>query len=134
MNRESIANRALSAPSDLIRVFPLPPFLCFLPSFTEEKSVVPGIGLGESTFPRESCSDWWLLGFPFAFSFAFVDGSGAGLAAVRGSDFFTAAIACCHTAPIGNLGMRTQATRHFDDTGNLHGVLRTALVDMNRDV
>jgi hypothetical protein len=25
--------------------------------------------------------------------------------------------------------MRTQATRHFECTGNLHGVLRTAFVD-----
>ena len=88
-----------------------------------------GPGLGESTFARESCTDWWLFVFPFAG----LRGSGAGLAAVGGSDFFPAAIACCHTAPIGNLGMRTQATRHFDDTGNLHGVLRAAFVDEDRD-
>ena len=75
-----------------------------------------------------------LLAFPFAFSFTFEGGgSGAGFAAVRGSDFFPSAIACCHTAPIGNLGMRTQATRHFDCTGHLHGVLQAALFDENVD-
>jgi hypothetical protein len=31
-----------------------------------------------------------------------------------GEGTFSSAIACCHTAPIGNLGMRTQATRHFE--------------------
>jgi hypothetical protein len=52
---------------------------------------------------------------------------------VWGIDLFPSAIACCHTAPIGNLGMRTQATRHFECTGNLHGVLRAAFVDADRD-
>ena len=42
---------------------------------------------------------------------------------------FPSAIACCHTAPIGNLGMRTHATRHFDCTANLHHVMRSALLD-----
>ena len=37
------------------------------------------------------------------------------------------AIARCHTAPIGNLGMRTQATRHIDCTTNLHWVIRSSL-------
>ena len=41
---------------------------------------------------------------------------------------FPAAIACCHTAPIGNLGMRTQATRHFDCTADLHDVMRSTLL------
>ena len=40
-----------------------------------------------------------------------------------------AAIACCHAAPIGNLGMRTHATRHFDCTANLHKMMRSAFLD-----
>jgi len=69
-----------------------------------------------------------------SFSFAVLrDGAGPGGSPVWGSDFFPSAIACCHTAPIGNLGMRTQATRHFDCTENLHGVLQAAFIDEDRD-
>ncbi|ODT00370.1 MAG: hypothetical protein ABS52_18670 [Gemmatimonadetes bacterium SCN 70-22] len=44
------------------------------------------------------------------------------------SDPFPSTIARCHTAAIGNLGMRTQATRHCDCTANLHDVMRSSLL------
>jgi hypothetical protein len=53
--------------------------------------------------------------------------------AVRGLDPFSLPVASRHTAPIGNLGMRTQATRHVDCTANLHRMMRTAFLDRNRD-
>jgi hypothetical protein len=55
------------------------------------------------------------------------------VASVRGLDPFSLSVASRHTAPIGNLGMRTQATRHVDCTANLHRMMRTALLDRNRD-
>ena len=44
------------------------------------------------------------------------------------SDPFPSAIARSHAAPIGNLGMRTHATRHFDCTTHLHDVMRSSLL------
>ena len=93
----------------------------------EDELVPRGVGFAESSLTRESCSDGLLLllrGFLSAIAW---------FAAVRGSDLFSPAIACCHTAPIGNLGMRTQATRHFECTGNLHGVLHATLFNDNGD-
>jgi hypothetical protein len=93
----------------------------------EDELIALDVRFPESSLTRESCSALLLLlllGFPPV---------AAWFATVRGSDLFAAAIACCHTAPIGNLGMRTQATRHFDCTGNLHGVLRAAFIDADGD-
>jgi hypothetical protein len=106
-------------------------FFCVLPSFAEEESILPGVRFGEAPFAGEcggGADPFW-----FAVPFRVWSGStGAGLAAVRGIDFFPSAIACCHTAPIGNLGMRTQATRQFECTGYLHGVLQAAFLNKNR--
>ena len=93
----------------------------------KEEFVSPDVCFAESSLTRESCGDGLLLllrGFLSAIAW---------LAAVWGSDLFAPAIACCHTAPIGNLGMRTQATRHFECTGNLHGVLHATLFNDNGD-
>ena len=89
---------------------------------------MPGEGFTEPSLAGKGGS----APLPFAFPFA-AGWLGPCLSTVWGRDFLPSAIACCHTAPIGNLGMRTQATRHFDRTGNLHGVLQAALFDENRD-
>ena len=95
----------------------------------EDELVAFGVGFAEAPFVREGAAVLFGSGFSM-----FRDSwSGAGRPAVRGIDLFAPAIACCHTAPIGNLGMRTQATRHFECTGNLHGVLRAAFVDADGD-
>ena len=87
---------------------------------------MPGVRFGEAPFAREGEAGVFRFDVPFWFC---CGGTGAGLSAVWGIDLFPAAVACCHTAPIGNLGMRTQATRQFECTGYLHGVLRAAFFD-----
>jgi len=105
------------------------PFFCVLSSFAKEESILPGVRFGETPFPGKGGAEAFGFGVPFWF---WCSGSGAGLTPVRGIDLLPSAIACCHTAPIGNLGMRTQATRQFECTRDLHGVLRAAFVDENR--
>src|SRR5687768_362100 len=104
-------------------------FFCVLSSFAEEESILPGVRFGEAPFAGKGGADPFWFAVPFR---VWGDSTGAGFATVRGIDFFPSAIACCHTAPIGNLGMRTQATRQFECTGYLHGVLRAAFFDDNR--
>jgi hypothetical protein len=127
---EDRASSVARCPLSVARFSPLP-FLRLLSSFAEEESVLPGVRFGEAPFPGEGGAE------PFWFGVRFLPwscGPEAGLPPVGRVDLFPSAIACCHTAPIGNLGMRTQATRQFECTGNLHGVLRAAFFDYDRQV
>lgn len=76
----------------------------------EEERIAPDFRFGKASFAREAGPSH-AIGRRSCSSDAGSVGGGA----------FTEPVACCHTTPIGNLGIRTQATREVVDTGYLDG-------------
>lgn len=76
----------------------------------EEKDVVPDIGLCTASFA-------WERGASSAI------GNDSCCSSGGRDDELSLAIAFRHTAPIGNRGIRTQATRHVDCTVHLYSLL-----------
>ncbi len=95
----------------------------------EREAGVPGsqsdIGLADGFAP--SCRFRLLDGAAFRSSVSSSSANWPPGARNVGSGAFPPAIAWCHTAPIGNLGIRTQAMRPVDRTTDLHRVMPSAL-------